>query len=36
LEEARKTIIEEHGRWHKILIEKEKELERLQKQVDNE
>ena len=33
LEEARKGIIEEQGRWHKILIDKEKELEGLQKQV---
>jgi len=39
LEEARKSIVEEHGRWHKILIDKEKALERLPQQVtdgDNE
>ncbi|KAF9534590.1 yeats family protein [Crepidotus variabilis] len=33
LEEAKKTIIEEHAKWHKKLIEKEKELERLQRDI---
>lgn len=33
LEEARKKVIEEHAKWHKKLIEKERELEKLQRQV---
>lgn len=32
LEEAKKAIIEEHGKWHKKLIEREKEWDRLQKE----
>ncbi|KAF4619139.1 hypothetical protein D9613_004930 [Agrocybe pediades] len=34
LEDARKSIIAEQDRWRQKLIEKEKELERLQKEVD--
>jgi len=34
LEEARKAIIDEHNRWLAKLIEKEKELDRLQKEVE--
>ncbi|KAF8914314.1 yeats family-domain-containing protein [Gymnopilus junonius] len=34
LEEARKQVIAEQERWREKLIEKEKELERLQKEVD--
>lgn len=33
LEEARKKLLEEHTKWHKMLIEGERELERLQKLV---
>jgi YEATS domain-containing protein 4 len=36
LEEARKTIVAETDKWRNILIEKEKELERLQKLVTNQ
>ena len=34
LEEARKTIITEQDRWRDILIEREKEIQRLQREVD--
>lgn len=34
LEEARKAVVEEQERWRNMLIEKEKELQRLQEQVD--
>jgi YEATS domain-containing protein 4 len=34
LEEAHKIVITEHARWRTILIEKERELEQLQKEVD--
>lgn len=34
LEEARKAVITEQERWREKLIDKEKELERLQKEVD--
>jgi YEATS domain-containing protein 4 len=34
LEEARKTIIAEQDRWREILIEREKEIQRLQREVD--
>jgi YEATS domain-containing protein 4 len=33
LEEARKKVIEEQSKWHKKLIERERELEKLQRQV---
>lgn len=33
LEEARKAVIAEQDRWRATLIEKEKELERLQRQL---
>jgi YEATS domain-containing protein 4 len=34
LEAARKTVVAEQGRWRGILIEKEKELERLKKELE--
>lgn len=34
IEEARKAVVAEQNKWHATLIEKEKEKERLQKEVD--
>lgn len=34
LEEARKAVVEEQERWRNMLIEKEKELQKLQEQID--
>ena len=34
LEDARKAVVAEQSKWHAMLIEKEKEKERLQKEVD--
>jgi len=34
LEEARKTVIAEQDRWRTMLLDKEKELDRLQKEID--